>query len=175
MAKQSVFRDFIAALKHHWRSELPGVTGIAHASGSAMPKASTFYLGFARQLELHVFANFQHSNKSWEVGSFTINIILAKDRVAPTDCGLKFPPDDGVSFVEGCYRVGSLLHGKDKWWQLKATRNLASRDAWRASSYSNPERVLTEAVIDVTQDVLAVVSLFKIQSGHSATQRRAVS
>lgn len=107
MANRSVFRDFIAALRQHWRSELSQVNGIADSSGPTMPKACTFYLGLARQLELHVFANFQHSNKSWEVGSFTLNIILAKDRVAPTDCGLKFPPDDGVSFVEGSYRVGS--------------------------------------------------------------------
>src|SRR5689334_4071716 len=100
MAKHSVFRNFIAALQAHWRSVLPNARPVEQSFGPTMPKASTFYAGFARPLGMHVFLRFQHSSKAWLVGSFTINIILSKREGAPEAFGAPFAPIDGASFTE---------------------------------------------------------------------------
>src|SRR5688500_9748937 len=117
MAKRSVFRDFIATLRKRWRDELPYIRPVEAALGPAIPNASTFYAGFSPRLGMHVFVNFQHSSKAWQVGQFTINIILSKREGSPEGWGGPFAPHDGMSFTEGSYRISGVLgHLKDKWW-----------------------------------------------------------
>ena len=153
-AKRSAFRDFIAALSKRWRDELPHVRPIEGALGPAMPKASTFYAGFSARLGMHVFVNLQHSSKAWQVGQFTINMILSKREGAPEGWGGPFAPDDGASFTEGSYRISGVLgRHKDKWWHLKQDDPPIITEAWRPTSYKDDETVLTEAAADVTRDV----------------------
>jgi hypothetical protein len=125
-----------------------------------MPKASTFYAGRAPALAMNVFVKFQHSSKAWEVGRFTVNIIISKREGAPNDWGGPFPPEEGQPFTEGSYRVGHMLGRNDKWWRLKDDSPLivddglpVKVDAWRPTSYDDYEALLTEAVADVTRDV----------------------
>lgn len=154
MAKHSTFRDFITALRRRWRIELPYVQPAATSYGPMMAKASTFYAGVARPLGMHVFINFQHSCKAWQVGQFTVNIILSRHEGAPEGSGGPFAPDDGVSFTEGRYRICDLLgRKKDKWWHLKVDEPSIIREEWRPTSYDDYAIVLSEAVSDVTRDV----------------------
>jgi hypothetical protein len=153
-AKRSVFRDFIVALRKRWRDELPHIRPIEAALAPTMPKASTFYAGFSPQLGMHVFVNFQHSSMAWQVGQFTINIILSKREGAPEGWGGPFPPDDGVSFTEGSYRINGVLgRHKDKWWHLKQDDPPIITEAWRPTSYDDHETVSREAAAEVTRDV----------------------
>jgi hypothetical protein len=168
MTKRSVFRDFISALRAHWRSALPDVRLVAQSFGPTMPKASTFYAGFARPLEMHVFLNVQHSSNAWQVGSFTINVILSKREGAPEGQGGPFAPRDGDSFTEGSYRIGSLLAAKDKWWQLKADSSRVGMEQWRAESYRDEDAVLIAAVDDVTRDVRAILAKLGVEAGDTA-------
>jgi len=158
MANASIFRDFITALRERWRSELPEVRPVADAFGPAMPKASTFYAGFSRQLGMHLFLAFQHSSKSWEVGSFTVNVVLSKREGAPKSDGGPFPPYDGAALTEGSYRIGHLLGRDDKWWLLTADSGPVGRVQWRAKSYCNRDAVLRTAADDVTRDVRAALA-----------------
>jgi hypothetical protein len=154
MAKRSVFRDFIVALRKHWREELPQVRPVDNALGPAMPKASTFYAGLSPRLGMHVFVSFQHSPMAWKVGQFTINVIFSRREGAPEGWGGPFAPDDGTSFTEGSYRIGSVLgRHKDKWWHLKQDHPPIITEAWRPTSYDEYETVLNEVTADVTRDV----------------------
>jgi hypothetical protein len=112
---------------------------------------------------MHVFVNFQHSSKSWEVGRFTINIILSKREDAPEGCGGPCAPNDGVSFTEGSYRINGVLGRRyDKWWHLKADDAPIISEAWRPTSYDD-ETVLIEAAADVTRDVCEVLAKFGVK------------
>ncbi len=154
MAKRSAFRDFIAALRKRWREEFPQVRLINEALGPGMPKASTFYTGFSPRLGMHVFVNFQHSCNAWQVGQFTINMILSKRDGAPEGWGGPFAPDDGLSFTEGIYRISAVLgRHRDKWWHLKQDDPPIITEAWRPTSYDEYETVLSEAAAEVTHDV----------------------
>jgi hypothetical protein len=168
LAKRSVFRDFIAALRRHWRSELPSVSPLQTAigcslsgNGMGVPKASTFYAGVSRSLGLHVFVYFQHSPKSWSVGEFAANIILSKIIDAP-EVWFRWEPDDGGPLTEGCYRVGPLLGKGDKWWCLRQTFPTHPEQHWIAASYDNSTQVIADAVVDVTSDVRAVLERLEV-------------
>src|SRR5262249_52843279 len=84
MAKSSIYRSFMKALCQHCRSAYPFIRPLTESRGRMMPKASTFYAGVARPSGLHVFLNFQHSAYAWQVGRFTINVVLAEDERNPT-------------------------------------------------------------------------------------------
>jgi hypothetical protein len=158
MRKRSVFRDFINSLRKHWATELPALRPIKDALGPTMPKASTFYAGVAHPLEMHVFVNFQHSCKAWQVGQFTINFILSKSEGPPEFWGGPWVPDDGVSFTEGSYRISNMLsRHRDKWWHLKDDDPPIITEAWRPTSYDDYEAVLAQAAADVTNDVRHVL------------------
>jgi hypothetical protein len=139
MPKPSAFRDFMAALKLRWRSDHPFIRPLPEAC-ETLPKASSFYAGVARPSGLYVFLYVQHSSKAWEVGHFTINVILAKDERAPRWDALGRETPDG-QLLEGSHRIGIILGGKDKWWRLKPAR---------------PGN-LSEIVENVTRDVLAAL------------------
>ncbi len=159
MAQRSIFRDFIATLRKRWKQEMPSVRLISETLGQ-LPKASTFYAGARAGLGQHVYFYFQHSSKAWQVGQFTINVVLASDPANP-----RMALADRSDFRDGYYRIGFLVGEKDKWWHLKADDDPIITQAWRPSQYGNLEAVLSEAVDDVTQDVLFVTKLLGIVGG----------
>ncbi len=166
MAKPSAFRDFIGALRKHWRSELPTVRPVQQSFGPMMPKASTFYAGIAHPLELHVFLWFQHSSYAWKVGRFTVNIIFSPNDRGPENLSHDFTPTDGVSFSGGrYYRIGCMIGDKDKWWNLKDNRGSRLTDTWRPSSYEDYDAVLSQAVADVTSDIRKALTRIGVDTG----------
>jgi hypothetical protein len=131
-----------------------------------MPKASTFYAGFAPRLEMHVFVNFQHASKAWQVGRFTINIVLSRREGAPTIWGGPFEPDDSVSYTEGSFRISGILgRHSDKWWHLKQDNPPIIAEAWRPTTYDEFETVLAQAVADVTRDVTEALAKLGMKGG----------
>ncbi|MGC9943719.1 MAG: hypothetical protein ABSE48_17980 [Verrucomicrobiota bacterium] len=63
---------------------------------------------------------------------------------------------------EGSHRIGHLLGPKDKWWHLKQDDDSILTQAWRPSSYENTDVVISEAVGNVTSDVLAAMKLLDV-------------
>jgi len=159
ISKRSAFRAFIAALKKQWRLTFPFVHRLTEPTGG-LPMASTFYAGAAKPSGWHVFLWFQHSDKPWRVGQFTINVILSADQCSPLRG--RDPPTEGLAAQsgEGSYRIGHVLIGKDKWWYLKdyPPDPLAPRlkAEWRPTTYADFDRLIREAVADVSRDVEAV-------------------
>lgn len=164
MANPSVFRDFIKALRKHWRINFPSIQPLETSLGPTMPKASTFYAGMSRSLEMHVFLHFQHSSMAWQVVQSTINVIPSRRKGAPEHQAGPFLPADGVPSAEGSYRIGQLLgRHKDKWWHLKDDKPPLSTEAWRPTGYDDYESVLTQAVADVTADVQSVLTKLQVE------------
>jgi len=159
MEKKSLFREFIASLGKRWKAEHPSIRPLVEARGG-LPKASTFYAGMINGSGKHVYLNFQHSSKSWEVGRFTINIVLSSDELNPD----LYSQGEwtGSDFKDGSYRIGHLIGKKDKWWHLKPDDDPVLADAWRPTSYAKPESVIFEAVDNVTSDVLHTLKLLKV-------------
>ncbi|HYO09573.1 MAG TPA: hypothetical protein VER17_11430 [Tepidisphaeraceae bacterium] len=165
MAKRSVFRDFMTALKRHWRTALPGVEPLKAARGS-LPMASTFDAGKVTGSEQRVYLCFQHNQKV--PGEFTVNVILAHDGEEPRYWGVH--PDEvrpGETLGDGPRRISQFLpHVRhDKWWHLKRDEHYAEfcrslghefklpNDYWRPASYDDEQEVIRTAVLDVTRDV----------------------
>ena len=157
MAKPSIFRDFIAALKKQWEFEFPSIRQINQPLGPLLPKASSFYSGVAHPSGWHIFLYFQHSSKAWQVGQFTVNVVFSRHEGAPGHPVTNYLMEGSTTFEEGCYRIGPLLGRKDKWWHLKDDEALSVTEAWRPSSYGNYANVIAEAIIDVSRDVRAVL------------------
>lgn len=169
MAKQSVYRDFIAALTKHWRVALPSIHPLDQSFGPAIPKASTFYAGTAQPLGLHVYVNFQHSTNSWQVGQFTINMILSQREGPPGRWAGPFAPDDLASLTEGSYRISGILGRKgDKWWDLKGDGSPITSATWCATCYDDSDVVLRAAVADVTGDVQAALQRLGVVGSDSS-------
>lgn len=158
MAKSSLYREFIATLRVHWREAMPGIHAVVVSPGPSMPKASTFYAGMTQESGMYVFINFQHSTKAWEVGQFTVNFILSRHADAPPRTGPHFAPRSGEPFTEGSYRIGWLVGDKDKWWHLRNDAPSLVTKPWRATKYDDPATVFAEAVADVTRDVRAALA-----------------
>jgi hypothetical protein len=157
MAERNPFPDFIRKLKEDWRVTFPLVRPLEERLSPSMPKASTFYAGIPRPLGMHIFVNFQHSSKAWEVGEFTINVILSNRKGPPEGFGWLRAPE-GADLYEGSHRIGRLVGGKDKWWHLKRYRRPPiGIEVWRPSSYDDYDAVLHEAIADVTRDLSAVL------------------
>ena len=161
MAKKSIFREFIATLRKRWKKELPFIQPLTEAR-LGWPKASTFYAGIIKRSGQHVYLNFQHSDKAWQVGQFTINVTLAAEGHKP----LQFlGAGRGPDFKDGFYRIGHFVGEKDKWWHLKQDDDPILTQPWRPSNYQNWELVLSEAVNDVTHDVLSTLRLLGARAG----------
>lgn len=174
MAKPSTYRDFMKALKRHWRSVLPEVRPLTEARGS-LAKASSFYAGFLPMARLHVYLEFQtHSNIA---GRFTINVILTHDEAAPRQWHASDEQRVLGRFIEGPNRIGLFLkarHG-DKWWELcrdekmegfRLEHGLArNEDYWYPQDWSDEVGVIRDAVDDVTRGVqLALQQLNYLES-----------
>jgi hypothetical protein len=156
MAKPSVFRDFITALRKHWQTRYPSVRPLTEARGT-LPKASSFYAGVASPWGVHVYLYFQHSPKAWQVGQFTVNVVLASDEHNPSHWGSATNANDGSPFWEGPERIGYVIGKRDKWWRLKDRQRPIVPQTWCPSSYADPKVVIEEAVEDVSRDVLTVL------------------
>jgi hypothetical protein len=153
MTEKSIFREFMASLRKRWEKEHPSLRPLTEKRGH-LAKAGTFYAGVIPDSGAHVFVNFDHSTKSWEVGRFTINIVLASDEHNP----MMYPfAQSGPRQGEGYYRIGFLVGKKDKWWHLKQDDDPILTQAWRPSSYENVDVVIAEAIDDVTRDVLSAL------------------
>ena len=170
MARASVFRDFMTVLRTKWRAELPFVRPIDQPL-EALPKASTFIAGVAQPSGLLVFLNFQHSDKAWEVGQFTVNVVLAQTERSARGWGVAEVPAAGRPFGEGSYRIGWIVGNADKWWHLKKDRPPEFTQAWRPTSYDDPDAVLREAADDVTRDVLTVLRRVGVPEAASQVER----
>ena len=167
MAKRSVFRDFVTAIRKHWQTELPDVRPVTDALGPQMPKASTLYAGVAQPANLHVFVNFQHSPKAWEVGCFTVNFLLVTDpESVPEILAPRYKSIERERYREGSYRIGDLLGIHDKWWRLKGLDPaLLEMDLLLGGSGKNEPFVSEKAAVDdVTRDVRAALKNLGLQT-----------
>src|ERR1700739_4665476 len=115
MAEKSIFREFITTLRKQWKKERASIRPLAEPRGK-LPKASTFYAGVNRFSGQHVYLYFQHSCKSWEVGRFTINVVLSMDEQNPE---MSRPDRPASHFGDSYHRIGHLVGTKDKWWHLR--------------------------------------------------------
>jgi hypothetical protein len=177
-----LYSSFLASLRESWKTSLPkaipmslsGVSDLMSLSGvSDLPRSATFHLeleAVGERVAPQVFLAFQASVRPWSAGHFTANVIVAcpcdePGRKARNPARL----EDFDRGREGRYRLGKLVHGTDKWWQLapyqestRATLPGLSRPRlhkpppwieWVPSSFAEPVLVIAEAVDDVTADV----------------------
>ena len=153
--QRGLFPALVRALKKQWKQTFPFVRPLKEPAGQLqIPKASSFYAGTARPSGWHVFLWFQHSPKPWQVGQFTLNVILCADPDAPN--GKPFPDkDEFVRQSEGSYRIGFLLGNTDKWWHLKDDNGTEFGPRviteWQPTTYADFDIVLRETVADVTR------------------------
>ena len=131
--------------------------GVALAPG--LGKSTTFHAGSANRYARHLFINLQHNPKAWKAGQFTLNAIFSPIQGAPARWHSGIPLDDGP---EGMYRVGTLVHGYDKWWCLEPPQD-ERRHLWVAASYAEEELVFLEAIEDLSRDLEALF----VKIGHS--------
>ena len=124
--------------------------------------ASTFYAGIAKASGFHIYLSFQHSSKAWEVGRFTLNVILANDAERPNSSGIADRAKDNSSFAEGPHRIGFIVGSRDKWWHLKDDGTPIGSIAWRPSNYSDFDVVVREAVEDVSRDVVVALGVLNV-------------
>jgi hypothetical protein len=122
----------------------------------AMPKSSTFYGGQAGRRAKHLFLHFQHSSKPWSRGSFTVNVILSAALGPPSRWYHPAPSEAFLSGSDGSYRLGQLLYKRDKWWCLAPTDALHGL-TWKPSCFVDQGVVFQEAIVDVSQDVEALL------------------
>src|SRR2546423_195442 len=108
MAKSSVFRRFITALKRHWRTELPHVTPLSERRGS-LPKSSSFDAGVVQATGQHVYLEFQTSWK--EAGYFTINLVVVDKGRQVSTMTVGSPKDwlPGTRLEHGGHRIGHFV------------------------------------------------------------------
>lgn len=165
----SIFRDFLICLRDHWRTNLSSITPVKVSLGPTMGTTHTFYAGVARSSSLHTYLVFQHNSKAWKVGQFTINVVLVKHAEVPNVPLHQFSPETGLPSEEGSYRIGGLLSRRDKWWHLRDYDGKLSRfaDHWFAKKYDDSEKVLVDAVANVTSDVLAVLKKLEVTPNSS--------
>jgi hypothetical protein len=149
---KGLFPRFVRALGTAWETSLPRLTRVSQSYGPSLPKASTFYAGCEVADGKHVFVNLQHNAKSWKTGQFTANLVLSNVLGAPASWRLGHRAEFDRR-LEGSYRVGSLVHGKDKWWCLTPTEPSRLVLAWQPSSYQDEDVVFREAIEDVSADI----------------------
>jgi hypothetical protein len=168
-----LFASFLATLRESWKTTLPRAIPVRLNGISALPKSASFDLGaepVSHSAAPHVLLAFQPSVRPWSIGHFTANVIVAYLRDEPSRRA-RNPArvEDFDRGREGRYRLGKLVHGTDKWWQLapyqeptRATLPGLSRPRlhkappwieWVPSSFADPALVIAEAVDDVTVDV----------------------
>lgn len=157
MTEPSMFPDFMKALREAWENDLPSVRPGDASNCGEMPKSITFYAGVAPPSGLHVFLNFDQSQKSWQVGQFKIRFVLSKKLGYPEKWALPKKPADPALFTEGCYYLIHGYNGKHwlgKVWHLVNNEASVATAPWFASSYADREVVFREAIADVTQEVM---------------------
>ena len=151
MTTRGTFPAFIRQLRKRWQLQLPALTLIAEPLG-LMPKASTFYAGQEEVAGRHAFFWFQSS--VMRPGEFTINVVLTETRDVPARNSCS--PATLSERAPGIYRIGQIVHGRDKWWCL--ADNPFGGLGWRASSYGDRAAVFEEVMANVTEDVAEVLA-----------------
>jgi hypothetical protein len=165
MANKSIFRAFMSNLRKRWKKELPSISPLTGARGR-FPKASSFYAGKSGYSGQHVHLYFQHSCKAWEVGQFTINVVLSLDEHNPQ---MSIPKSSDPHFGDGYHRIGFLIGSKDKWWHLKQDGESILTESWRPSSYEDEHSVLSQAVDDVTRDIVSAMRVLDVPIENSTS------
>ena len=144
---------FIKRLKRDWRVRFPWIEN--RALYAVFAKSHTFYVGNANKYRQHLFIIFQHNDKPSKVGQITVNLVFSPTEGKPSRFRGRLPNLDEPP--EGIYRLGSVLYGRDKWWCLvSAPRAMRVVLHWAASSYGDQEKVLAEAIEDISGDVAAL-------------------
>lgn len=147
-----LYPRFIRRLTTVWRARHPGLRPVESALAPGLSKSSTFYAGAANRHARHLFINLQHNPKAWKAGQFTVNAVFSPVPGAPARWHTGTPLEDGP---EGMYRVGTIVHGYDKWWCLQLPEK-PHRHHWVAASYDDEELVFLEAIEDVSRDLEAL-------------------
>jgi hypothetical protein len=170
MAKSSVFRRFITALKRHWRAELPHIVPLSEPRGS-LAKSSSFDAGVIPATGQHVYFGFQTSWK--EAGYFTINLVVAD-----------LAQQESTTLAGSWHRISHFLGDTrprhDKWWHLckvsddsflpeqrermREMRLSLRRGNWTAVSYDDENAVIAAAVADVTRDVVTALKAIGVSA-----------
>jgi hypothetical protein len=175
MAKPSMFRDFMKALRKAWAKDLPSVRPGDESNCGEMPRSSTFNAGVAPPSGLHVFLHFDHSQKSWQVGQFRIGFVLSKKLGYPEKWALPTTPIDPASFTEGSYYLIHKYNGKHwlgKVWHLVDNQAGVLTAPWFASNYADRELVFREAIADVTQEVTKALDQLGICVGAASSKSK---
>ncbi len=147
MAEKGIFTKFVPAFWKEAKSKYPFIQKMDKSFAPAYPKSSSFYLGISPSFGKHVILNFQHSNKPWSVGLFTINVHISEKFEITSQFNLG--QDEYKNFDDGTYRLPVAVD-EDKWWSLKKLdREVIFGKQWNASSYDSDEIVIQEAVKDV--------------------------
>ncbi len=147
MAEKGIFTKFVSAFWKTTKSKYPFVQRMDESFAHGIPKSSSFYLGISPIYKKHVIINFQHSNKPWEIGLFTINLHISTQFEVTSHFNLG--RDEYINFQDGLYRL-PLAVGDGKWWQLKPLDNEAIFGVhWKPSTYTSEDIVIQEAVKDV--------------------------
>lgn len=105
---------------------------------------------------------------AWQVGQFTVNVVLSRHQGPPRGSNGPWVPDELASIDEGIYRISGFLKRKDKWWHLKNDEPRILAGEWRPSGYDSYETVLLEAVADVSCDVQVVLSKLGVPETEAA-------
>ena len=163
----------MTALKTHWRTALPTVKPLKERHGF-LPKASSFEAGTIPVFNQRVFLQFQTTWK--EAGYFTINLVIADpEQEIHTVTQNTWDWKPGKKLDHGAHRISHFLGRRhDKWWHLREVERggwgenpeswtalrLSLREGnWTAESYADETKVIESAVVDVTEDVKAVLSV----------------
>jgi hypothetical protein len=156
----SLFSRFVTDLRTHWKTRLPGIEDLSGPNEGSLSPTESFRAGTTRA-GLTLYLNLQRSSKYGHLGEFTVNIVLAgPEGRAPDTAAYSI---EGTRLPVGSYRLGSVLYARDKWWHLTEEDGSPLRLNWRPSSYLDPERVLEEAVGDVTTDVARILDMLGVQ------------
>jgi len=143
------FQALVKGLRTEWRVRFPWMTPVVTGYGPALPKASTLYAGNQNRFGRHVLVNMQHSPKSWAIGDSTVNLVFSTTLGPPSRWGLDFELGEEP---EGFYRLGTIVHGRDKWWCLRPSESIYEM-VWRPTSYDRSDQVVREAIDDISADM----------------------
>lgn len=151
-----VFPKFVKFVARYWLARYPDVRRTPMALSSIFPATNTFEFGIIEQTSQPLFVNLQNSWKPGDSHNFTVNVLLSED--ADVLRGFGGIRADFVRGKPGSYRLGTVVHERDKWWSLRP--DFASFSfVWHASSYDDETTVFEEAIADVTGDLERMLEL----------------
>lgn len=150
-----VFPKFVKFAGRYWRSRYGDVRRIPKALSTVLPAASTFDFGIIEQTGQPLYVHLQNSWQPRDTRNFTVNVVLSDDPETLRGFGGSSRAEF-ASGKPGRYRLGTVVHERDKWWCLGPDPYGFS---WHASSYQDESAVFEEAAADVTQDLERMLEL----------------